>query len=200
MTLQLLDKTTLETIPGACLTLHGVSWEQFEAIDTALAEFTEIRLTYLDGILDIMSPLSDEHEDSKRTINLLLEAYLRFINMRFYARGSRTLGSKELKAQGEPDDSYNLETKKNIPDLILEVVVTSGGISKLEIYRRIGVPEVWFWRKGQLSIYHLRADGYEAIAQSELLPELDIPLLVHYANMEDQYDAVKEFTQAIAKS
>lgn len=200
MTLQLLDKTTLETIPGTCLTLHGVSWEQFEAIEAVLADFTEIRLTYLDGILDIMSPLTDEHEDSKCTINLLLEAYLRSINMRFYARGSRTLGSKELKAQGEPDDSYNQEIKKDIPDLILEVIVTSGGVSKLEIYRRIGVPEVWFWRKGQLYLYHLRSDGYEAISQSELLPELEIPLLVCHANMEDQYDAVQAFTKAIAKS
>lgn len=200
MTLQILEKPTLETTPGTCLTLYGVSWEQFEAIDAVLADFPEIRLTYLDGILDIMSPLSDEHEDTKSTISLLVEVYFRMRSLRFYMRGSPTLGSKELGSRCEPDNSYNLGTKKEIPDLVLEVVITSGDVNKLEKYRRIGVAEVWFWRKGQLYLYHLRSDGYEAIAQSELLPELDIPLLVHYANMEDQYDAVKEFTQAIAKS
>jgi Uma2 family endonuclease len=200
MTLQLLDKTTIATTPGTCLTLYGVSWEQFEAIDAVLADFSEIRLTYLDGILDIMSPLSDEHEDTKSTISLLVEAYFRYRSLRFYMRGSPTLGSKALGTRSEPDNSYNLETKKDIPDLVLEVVITSGGVDKLEKYRRIGVPEVWFWRKGQLYLYHLRPDGYEAIAQSELLPDLDISLLVLHANMEDQYDAVKEFTQAIAKT
>jgi Uma2 family endonuclease len=200
MTLQLLDKTTLETIPGTCLTLYGVSWEQFEAIDAVLADFSELRLTYLDGILDIMSPLSDEHEDTKSTISLLVEAYFRSRSLRFYMRGSRTLGSKALGTRSEPDNSYNLDTKKDIPDLVLEVVITSGGVNKLEKYRRIGVPEVWFWRKGLLYLYHLRPDGYEAISQSELLPDLDISLLVLHANMEDQYDAVQTFTQAIAKS
>jgi Uma2 family endonuclease len=200
MTLQLLEKATLETIPGTCLTLYGVSWEQFEAIDAVLSDFSEIRLTYLDGTLDIMSPLSDEHEDTKSNISLLVEAYFRMRSLRFYMRGSRTLGSKELGARCEPDNSYNLETKKDIPDLVLEVVITSGDVNKLEKYRRIGVPEVWFWRKGQLYLYHLRLDGYEAIAQSELLPELDISLLVHHANMEDQYDAVQAFTKAISKN
>ena len=200
MTLQLLDKTTLETVPGTCLTLYGVSWEQFEAIDAVLADFPELRLTYLDGILDIMSPLSDEHEDTKSTISLLVEAYFRSRSLRFYMRGSRTLGSKASGTRSEPDNSYNLDTKKDIPDLVLEVVITSGGVNKLEKYRRIGVPEVWIWRKGQLYLYHLRPDGYEAIAQSELLPELDISLLVHHANMEDQYDAVQAFTKAISKN
>lgn len=38
----------------------------------------------------------------------------------------------------------------------------------------------------------------EQIARSELLPELDLALLVKYLNYPDQYDAIIEFRNAIA--
>ena len=67
------------------ITLYGISWEKFEAI-ASLLEDTKIRLTYLDGILDIISP-SREHEISKSTVGLLLETYLRHLGRRFYTTG-----------------------------------------------------------------------------------------------------------------
>ena len=90
MTLQLTEKPTLDR----CVTLHGVSWEQFETIESALEGIAGVRLTYLDGTLDIMTPLSPEHEDSKSTISLLLEAYLR-------EKGIRLLRSRRSHL-GEP--------------------------------------------------------------------------------------------------
>ncbi|MEM6520792.1 MAG: hypothetical protein AAF892_18895 [Cyanobacteria bacterium P01_D01_bin.71] len=42
---------------------------------------------------------------------------------------------------------------------MIEVVVTSGGIDKLEGYRRLAVTEVWFWEDGVLKLYHLKADN-----------------------------------------
>ncbi|MBW4573816.1 MAG: Uma2 family endonuclease [Aphanothece sp. CMT-3BRIN-NPC111] len=197
MNAQLLDKPASESVQESYVVLHDVSWEKFEAIDLAL-EGTGARLTYLDGTLEIMSPLSEEHEESKRTIGMLLEAYLREKGIRFYARGSATLGKREEGARREPDESYNLEIKKTIPDIAIEVVITSGGIDKLQFYKRIRVPEVWFWQNRKLAIYHLRESGeYEAIAQSTLLPNLDLDLLVSCANMPDQYDAVTEFLNQI---
>ena len=117
--------------------LYDVSWEQLEQLDINLFG-TGARLTYLDGILEIMSPLSDEHEDSKKTLAMLVEVYMRIKNIRFYSRGSATLGKRENKTRREPDESYNLGTKKLTPDLILEITVTSGGINKLEIYKTLG--------------------------------------------------------------
>jgi Uma2 family endonuclease len=178
-----------------CVTLYDISWEKFEAI-AALLEDTKVRLTYLDGILELMTP-SPEHEENKTTIGYLLEAYLRFIGIRFYGRGGYTLGSRELGVRGEPDESYNLETKKEIPDIAIEVVLTSGGVDKLEKYRRWEVPEVWFYRNRQISIYRLRPNGYEQITRSEFLPDLDLDLLVRCLNIPDQYDATLAFTQAL---
>lgn len=199
MTLQLLEQPTQDPQERG-VTFYGVSWEQFEMIESALEGIAGVRLTYLDGTLDIMAPLSPEHEDSKSTIGLLLEAYLRFVGIRFYVRGGPTLGSQAVGARGEPDESYNIGTKKDVPDIAIEVVITSGGVNKLEKYRRWCVPEVWFWEKGKLSVYRLREQEYEEIARSEFVPELDLALLVRCANMSDQYDAVNEFTKIIRNS
>lgn len=179
--------------------LYNVSWEQLEQLDITLTG-TSARLTYLDGILEIMSPLSDDHEDSKKTIAILLEAYMLIKNIRFYGRGSATIGKKEDKTRREPDESYNLGTKKPIPDLIIEITVTSGGINKLEIYKRLGVPEVWFWEDGLLSVYCLQENEYIKVSKSTLLPDLDLELLALYSRMSDQYDAVKEYSQVISQS
>lgn len=183
------------SVTDSCLTLFGVSWSQFEALEAAFESVGSIRFAYLDGTLEIMT-VSPEHEESKSTIGLLLEAYLREKGIRFYVKGGPTLGSEELGVRKEPDESYNLQTKKTIPDLAIEVVFTSGGIDKLQLYKRLGVSEVWFWEDGVLSIYYLREE-YERVDRSELLPELDVALLVRYVTYFDQYDAVTEFIKAL---
>ncbi len=188
---QLLDKPVSES--NQCLTLYDVSWEKLEAIEAALEDFPNVRLAYLYGTLDIMSPLSVEHEDGKTVIRRLLEVYFEYKGIRFYTRGSKTLGSLQLGARKEPDESFNLETKKEVPDIVIEVVVTSGGVNTLEIYRKIKVPEVWFWKKGKLAVYHLQDEEYKQVERSELLPDLDLTLFVRCANIPDQYDAVVEF-------
>ncbi len=197
MTSLILDKTF--PLKTSYVLLYDVSWKQLEQLDINLAG-TGARLTYLDGILEIMSPLSDEHEDSKKTLAMLVEVYMRSKNIRFYSRGSATLGKRENKTRREPDESYNLGTKKSIPDLILEITVTSGGINKLEIYKRLGIPEVWFWEDGLISVYCLEAGEYQKVARSTLLPDLDLELLAKHSRMGDQFDAVNEYSQVIKQN
>jgi Uma2 family endonuclease len=176
--------------------LHNVTWDTLEKLDADL-EGTGARLVYLDGYLEIMAPLSNAHEEPKNTLGQLLEIYMRLKGIRFYGRGSTTIGMKELGARKEPDESYCLGERKPIPDLTIEVTVTSGGIDVLEIYRRIGVAEVWFWEDGVISVYCLRTTGYELVRQSELLPELDLRSLEFHTRMSDQFDAVNAFMQTL---
>ena len=51
----------------------------------------------------------------------------------------------------EPDECYVFGDAPDPerPDLAIEVVWTRGGIDKREIYRALGVRELWFWRRGQ---------------------------------------------------
>lgn len=178
------------------IVLSNVTWDTLEKLDADL-EGTGARLTYLDGFLEIMAPLSDAHEEPKNTLGQLLEMYMRLKGLRFYGRGSTTIGMKELGARKEPDESYCLGDRRKIPDLALEITVTSGGVDVLEIYRRIGVREVWFWEDGVISIYCLRSTAYELVQQSELLPGLDLRSLEFHTRMADQYDAVNAFMQTL---
>ncbi len=175
---------------------YGVTWEQFEAIATAFQDIAGTRLSYLDGNLEIMT-ISEEHEEIKSTVARLLEVYFRAKGIRYYVRGGPSLGEAGDRARRQPDESYNIGSKKSKPDLAIEVVITSGGINKLECYRRFQVPEVWFWEQGRLTLYSLTAEGYEQIFQSRLLPDLELGLLVRHANMPDQYDAVTAYTAAL---
>ncbi|KAM3092783.1 Uma2 family endonuclease [Phormidesmis sp. 146-35] len=193
MTSPLLEKPSRQN----SVLLHNVTWDALERLDAELQE-TGARLIYLDGFLEIMAPLSEEHEEPKSTVSLLIEAFMRERGIRFYVRGSATLGKREDGARREPDESYNLGTKKPMPDLVLDITATSGGINQLEIYKRLKVPEVWFWEDGTISVYHLQEQGYERVVQSALLPDLDLTLLAQYSRMVDQYDAVSEFVQTVS--
>jgi hypothetical protein len=98
--------------------------------------------------------------------------------IQFHPSGSMTQ-EKEGEVSTQADKSYCLGEAKSIPDLSIEVVYTSGGLSKLPKYRTLGVPEVWFWEDGTLRLYHLREADYEEVSQSELpgLASLDLDLL-----------------------
>ncbi len=131
------------------VTLDGISWERFNKIEADFDEVSSLILTYLGGLLEIMAPISDEHESVKSTVGSLLEAYLREKGIRFYRRGGFTL-QKAGYASCEPDESYCIGTHKKLPDIVIEVVITSGSVNKLEVYKPQAIPEVWFWKANQL--------------------------------------------------
>ena len=177
--------------------LQGVAWQQYEAlIDVLGDDFPTLRLSYLEGDLEIMTN-SPEHEDLKKMIGMLVEAYLQETRKRFHA-GSSTTFRQAAKQRGlEPDECYCIGAKKEFPDLAIEIVVTSGLVDKLDIYKGLGVTEVWVWQSGQFLIYHLHSTDYELMENSELLPELDMRLLASCVKPEEQFDAVMAFREAI---
>ncbi len=181
------------------VTLKDVTWEKFKGIEALLKDNRDVRLSYLSGILEIMSPIGDRHERVKRTLGLLLEAYMRELGIRFYATGGFTLEEPGY-ASGTPDESYCISTDKDTPDIVIEIIVTSGTINRKELYKPRKVPEVWFWKSGTMKIFRLNAaNEYEEVSRSGFFPNLDKALLLQYIAMPDQYDAVLEFVQAIRK-
>jgi Uma2 family endonuclease len=182
------------------LLLEGVSWQQYEMLIATLGDdFPNLRLTYLEGTLEMMTT-SPEHEEFKKIIGMLLEAYFQETRTRFHALGSATF-RKAIKLRGlEPDECYCLGQKKEFPDLAIEIVLTSGILNKLEIYRGLGVTEIWQWQDGKFIIYHLRSEGYEQVEQSVLLPNLDVQLLANYVNPAEQFDAVMAYREMIRSS
>lgn len=179
--------------------LQGVNWQQFKAIEANLENVRDVRLSYLQGVLEILSPIGDEHETVKSTLSVLLEAYLRYKRIRHYRRGGFTL-EMPGHASGFPDESYSIDTRKPFPDLVIEVIVTSGSIDRRELFRSFTIPELWFWQAGELRVFCLRSGRYEETARSQFFPDLDLALLVKYVNYPDQYDAVQEFLAEISRS
>jgi len=177
--------------------LRSVSWQQYKALQADLESIPGVRLSYFHGTLEFMT-ISEEHEDFKSLIGTLVELYLLEMRMRYYRRGGPTL-KKEPDVELIPDETFHLGSKKAVPDLAIEIIITSGSKEKLEGYKTLNVPEVWFWKNGKLSLYCLREGNYQEITRSELMPDLDLDLLVRCANMPDQYDAVTEFRNAIAQ-
>ena len=197
MTIQILDKTT--TISEQRFLLPGYyTWKEFEIIETLTADPGRLRITYLDGCIEFMT-LGEQHETIRSVIAIFLALYFFEKGINFIPVGSATRRAKEKSASFEPDESYYIREKKENPDLAIEVNITSGSIDKLEKYKRFNITEVWFWENNQLYLYHLKNDNYEQINQSELLPDLDIDLLISCVLMPSIIDARTAFIKGIKK-
>jgi len=198
MTTPATKQSAHETLVEGVSTLYNISWEKFKAIEATLDGNKGVRLAYLNGILEIMSPVGSEHESVKSTLGLLLEAYMREKGIRFYVRGGFTIESPET-ASGTPDESYNIGTIKENPDIVIEVIITSGRLDKKKLYRPKNIPEVWFWKKALITIFHLGEGGYEQRERSAFFPDLDLSVLQGYLEYEDQYDAITDLINSIRR-
>jgi Uma2 family endonuclease len=104
------------------------------------------------------------------------------------------------EAVAEPDESWCIGEEREFPDLVLEIALTSGGIDKLEIYRRFKVPEVWFYRRNELEIFALSASGrYSKVQKSKLLRGLDISLIERCLRIHSWQQARHTFRAGLAK-
>jgi len=154
--------------------LRGLSWSDFETFVAMRGEDAAgPRVTYLEGTLQLMSP-SRDHESITRHLAIIIEAYLVHLGVRFKSVGSWLVKDAPADAGLEPDNCYLLDDlTKMRPDLAIEVVWTSGGIDKLEVYRALGIREVWFWENEDLTFYVLRGDGYTELSTSKHVPTFD---------------------------
>jgi len=173
----------------------GISWQQFKSIESGFANSPGIRLFYDRGELEILST-SPEHELFKSIISYLITTFLIQQGIKFFPTGSMTQ-QREGEISLQADESYCLNELKSIPDFSIEVVFTSGNISKLSRYQALGVTEVWFWEDGLFTLYYLRDNDYERIYRSELFPNLDFELLTRCVLMNSINEAVAAFVPAL---
>ncbi|MFB2917752.1 Uma2 family endonuclease [Aerosakkonema funiforme] len=184
------------------LLFEGLTWREFKAVEQLL-DRPGYRLSFLDGVLEIRRRSGETQEIIKQRIGALLEQYLFIAGFDFTPTGSITLESETAAVKREADESYKLAPGRVRPDLAIEVVFSSGGINKLEAYKRLKIKEIWFWEDGVLEIYHLRGEGnefyYEKISNSEEVKGIDLDLFLRCINMVNHVDAIKTFQQALQK-
>ncbi|HVV85341.1 MAG TPA: Uma2 family endonuclease [Kofleriaceae bacterium] len=179
------------------LVIAGVSWGRYVAIRELLEDHPGLRMSFLEGVLEIMSP-SRRHEREKKLIARLIEAWALTRRARLDGYGSMTFRKEAAERGAEPDGCYVVRGDLGeAPDIAIEVVVTSGGIDKLAVYQGLGVPEVWFFRDGAFELHRLGDDGYARIERSTFLPELDLVQLATFVDRDDQTAAVLAYVDSL---
>jgi len=180
------------------IVMYNVPWSHFEIQLAMRGDASGPRMAYLDGALELMSP-SKGHERTKSYLGCLVEVFALEHDVELSPYGAWTLkGAPEL-AGVEPDECYIVgpDQDKDRPDLVIEVIWTSGSIDKLEIYRRLKVGEVWFWKDNVLSVHVLSEGRYHSAERSSLLPGLDLALLCSFLDRRSATEAMREFRDAL---
>jgi Uma2 family endonuclease len=180
--------------------LRAMAWQDFEALLAIRGERSGVRMYYLDGEIEIVSP-TKIHEGRKTTLARLLEIWAMESDIALNGFGSWTLKKELREAGAEPDECYIVgkSTEKDVPDLAIEVEWSRAtGLSKPEIYRRLGVRELWTLKSsGSLVVRILENGDWVEHARSKLLPKLDLTWLRSFLDIEPQSEAVRTLRDAL---
>lgn len=175
------------------LVINDASWGMYLDLDSKF-EDTNTRVSYFNRRIDIIT-LSTDHERIKGNLSHLIAAHCFDEDIEFVSTGAATL-RLDFSQGKEPDDSivFGIESKSR-PDMVLEVVLTSGAIDKLAFYAPLRIPEVWVWDGAGLGVHLLDGSRYRKAKKSRLLPKFDIALAGKLATATRTSQAVREFRQ-----
>ncbi len=188
----------LKSVPEGRVTLRNVGWDTYEKLVEEDPGRSAPRFFYDRGVVEIVSP-SFEHEQIVRVIALLVEELAVELEIDVVDAGSTTFKHEDLSRGFEPDASFyfganassvrgkrrlSLDTGDPPPDLVVEVDITSPSTSKLPIYARLGVAEVWRHDGTRLTILGLRDGGgerhYAEIPESAFLAPARVESLTRF--------------------
>jgi Uma2 family endonuclease len=177
----------IELAPGSTMSIHNLSWPDFESLLLELGEKRNTRIAYYQGTLEIMSPLAI-HERPHRIIADILKVMLDAEDRDWEDFGSTTLKRPQI-AGIEPDTCFYIQNADRMwgctnldlddyppPDLAIEADVTS--MTTISAYAAMRVPEVWVYRSWKLKIYLLEAGSYREVTVSPTLPNLPLITLI----------------------
>lgn len=202
--------------PGSHLLLTGVSWKVYSDLLKMFAESPGVRLTYVEGELEIMSPLLS-HDNESRFFHTLIFTLAEEWDLPFQHGGSTTLRRKVKRRGVEPDECFWISNAAKIrgkrrldlskdppPDLVVEVEQTRSILDRIEIYGRLGVPELWRLTRKGLTFWKRTVNSkYAKVTNSVAFPEIAATELANfverYREGEDMIALIKEFRQYVRK-
>jgi Uma2 family endonuclease len=193
--------------------LPCVSWETYERLLTDDEERRVPRMTYDQGVLELVTPSTPHEEDA------LVFAHLIFIvaaNLSIPIRsvGSTTFRRKDLERGFEPDASFYVQNEERIrgkrqidltvdppPDIILEMEMSRSALDKLPLFASMGIPEVWRCDGQRVTILILEQNRYRESSNSLALPALTSEVLTRFLAESrtmlspDWFEAVSEWAR-----
>ncbi len=176
---------TAGPVDDQCVELRDVGWKGYATLLRLRRERPRPKMIYLDGNLWLVTTPFFHEFIRKRLGSFVLEVVVG-LEIPCAPSGETTFRRRSKRGGVEGDETYYLANearvrgKKEIdlrvdppPDLAIEVVHTHAAEASIEVYRRLGVPEVWIWEDGRLRILIRRANGrYAESAASEAFPFL----------------------------
>ncbi|MEB3338700.1 MAG: Uma2 family endonuclease [Leptolyngbyaceae bacterium] len=145
--------------------LKNISWQTYQLLSKDFEQQPAMRLTYDRGLLEIRRPL-DPQETCKKLLGRLVEALTEELGVEIRSLGSRTCDREDLARGLEPDQCYYIQNapavwnkaqidlrQDPLPELAIEIDITSSSMNRLDIYADLGVPEVWRYDGRSLTIY-----------------------------------------------
>jgi Uma2 family endonuclease len=186
--------------PEQRIVIRNVTWKQYATFRDTV-DRASLRMTYCRGVLEIMAP-SELHEIWKTSIARVVEYIALERDWPLDGYGSTTFRD-EVKDRGcEPDECYyrgRAFEPGSVPDIVLEVIHTRPLLDKLEVYKGLGVREVWVFKRGVFELYLLEGGEYRRIEKSHFLPELDFDLVKRVASRRDQHAAMRELREMLRR-
>ncbi len=180
--------------PGHQVLLRDVSWSELEQILEELGEHRAVRISYSNGLLELMTPLP-EHEDDKVIISDFVKILLEEQGREFRNLGSTTFKHEQMDQAVEPDECFYIQHeaairgKKRIdlgvdppPDLVIEIDITAR--TRLGNYEKLRVPELWRYDGEALEMYVLQGETYSLSSESLQFPGMALQEAIpHYLEM-----------------
>ncbi len=210
----LLTLKQLKIPPGDRLLLTSLNWQDYEQILEELGEHRNLRLSYSQGTLEIMTPLFI-HENTKVLMGDLVKILLDELDLDYEAAGSTTFKHKKMAQGVESDESFYInnctlirgKTRINLevdppPDLAIEIDITNRTL--FNNYETLGIPELWRYNGERLQINVLQNGKYITTNKSNIFSQFNlvkkIPEILKYAQVIGSAKALKEFRQWVKEN
>jgi Uma2 family endonuclease len=167
--------------------LDGVSFKTYQSLRADLDRSgRHVRLAFDRGTLEIMSPISYEHERGSFLLSQLISAISVGLRLPIVGAKSTTFAREDLDGGVEPDECFYIANEPRVrfareiniptdppPDLAIEVDVSRSSLDKMSIYAALGVGEFWRLEDGKIHIFGLD----EERAYREVNASLSFPFL-----------------------
>ena len=161
-----------------CVELREIDWKGYLTMLRLRGERSVPKIVYLDGRVWLVSP-SSVHERIKRRLGNFVSTLLLELDLPYEEMSQTTFRRRGRRGGVEGDQTFyiaNVERvrgKKKLdlradppPDLVIEAVYSHDATAAIEVWRRLGVPEVWVCDESELQMLVRQPNGRYAASPS----------------------------------
>lgn len=175
----------LTTSSDQCVEWHGIDWKGYRTLLRLRGDRARPRIIYLDGSLYLVTT-SFPHERFAERLGAFVYEVAVGLDIPFVPSGGTTLRRRKKQGGVEGDKTFYFANEQRVrgkskidlrvdppPDLAIEVVFSHAATASIEVYRRLGVPELWVCEETEFRILVRQSDGrYVESETSAALPFL----------------------------